>query len=806
METRYNPKEVEPRIQKFWSDNKLFKFDRNSSKPSFCIDTPPPFTSGSPHMGNFLYWTWIDVIARYKRMKGFNVLLPQGWDCHGLPTELQVEKNYKINKNFKERFIELCKDWTRDCISKMKSKLIEIGYSSDWDYEYCTDSDDYIEFVQKTLLNLYFKKLLKRVEHPVMWCTDCGTTLAKAEVGYVEKEGTLYDIKIPVENEFITISTTRPEFLPACVAIFVHPDDERYKKFISKRAALPIYNREIPILANKEVDMEFGTGVVYLCTYGDESDIKWQKKFNLPYINILTEDGKLNDNAGKFKGLSLEDARIKIVEELGNMGLLEKEMKFKHNVLCHTERGACLNPIEFLIKKQWAIESVKFSKDILEMADDVEWYPDYMKKRLINWVESMDWDWIISRQRVFGTPIPFWYCEKCEKIFYPGKEDLPVNPSIEKYPQEECECGGKIVGETDVCDGWVDSSITPLIISGYWKDDQDMFKKLYPNDVRQQGHDIIRTWAYYTILRCSLETSMKPWKKILVNGMILGPDGREMHKSLGNLIMPDEIMSKNGADAIRAGMIMMGAYGNDVPFSWKDMDFTFRFLTKYWNILRFSEPQLKKIDSTELTLIDSWMISKLQRTIKKVTDDLEKFQFASAFDTLHNFVWHDLADNYLEMIKYRLYEDKLKEPAIYTLYQVLFSVNKMLAPIIPHITEEIWQTIFKKFEKGISVHSSSWPELNESLIDKENEETGDSIVAIISAVRQYKSKRGLSLNAPIEKLTIECDDKTQKRLEDAFDDIKGTVKVKEIEFERGEFNIEGYNIKLSVKLLSNLSE
>jgi len=802
METRYNPKEVEPRIQKFWEENKLFKFDRNSNKPSFCIDTPPPFTSGDPHMGNFLYWTWIDTICRYKRMRGFNVLLPQGWDCHGLPTELQVEKNYKISKNFKERFLELCKEWTDECIDKMKTKLIEMGYSSDWDYEYSTDSDDYLAFVQKTLLNLYFKKLLKKVEHPVMWCTKCGTSLAKAEVGYKEKEGILYGIRIPVGKEHITISTTRPEFLPACVAIFVHPDDKRYQKFINKNARLPIFDREVPILENKEVDMEFGTGVVYLCTYGDESDIKWQKKFNLPCINIITEDGKLNENAGKFKGMSLEDARIGIVEELGSMGLLEGERKFKHNVLCHTERSSCLNPIEFLIKKQWAIDAMKFSDDMLTLSKDVEWYPDHMQKRLINWVESMDWDWIISRQRVFGTPIPFWHCDKCEKIFYPKEDELPVNPAIQKYlPQEKCECGGNIIGETDICDGWVDSSITPLVISGYWKKDEQLFKKLYPIDVRQQGHDIIRTWAYYTMLRCFIETSQKPWKKILVNSMILGPDGREMHKSLGNLVMPDEVMSKNGADAIRAGMIMMGAYGNDVPFSWKDMDFTFRFLTKYWNILRFSEPQLQKIENTELTVIDSWMITKLQKVIKKVTDDLENFRFAPAFETLHNFIWHDLADNYLETIKYRLYEDKIKEPALYTLYNVLLSINKMLAPIMPHITEELWQTIFRKFEKDVSVHVSSWPIANDRMIDYESEKAGDIAMAIISFVRQYKNKRGLSLNAPIEKLMIECDSETQRKLEDVFDDIKGTVKIKEIEFAKGEFVLEGYEkIKLSVKL------
>jgi len=801
MQTRYNPKEVEQKIQKFWQENSIFKFDRNSNKPSFCVDTPPPFTSGIPHMGQVLWWTWIDLISRYKRMRGFNVLLAQGWDCHGLPTELYVEKNYKIGKNFKERFLELCKEWTKECIGKMKSKMIEMGYSADWDYEYSTDNDDYLAFVQKTLLNLYFKKLLKRVEHPVMWCTKCGTSLAKAEVGYKEKEGTLYDIRIPVGGEFIAISTTRPEFLPACVAIFVHPEDERYKKFIDKKAILPIFNREVPILANREVDKEFGTGVVYLCTYGDESDIKWQKRFGLPCINIITEDGKLNENAGKFRELSLEDARIAIVEELGTIGLLQEEKKFKHNVLCHTERSSCLNPIEFLTKKQWAIEAVKYSKDILELAGDIEWYPDYMQKRLINWVESMDWDWIISRQRVFGTPIPFWHCEKCEKIFYPKTEELPINPAIQKYlPQENCECGGKIIGETDVCDCWVDTSVTPLVISGYWKNDEELFRKLYPNDVRQQGHDIIRTWGYYTMLRCFLEATRKPWKKMLINGMILGSDGREMHKSYGNIVMPDEVLSKNGADAIRTGMIMMGAQGNDIPFSWKDMEFAFRFLTKYWNILRFSTSHLEKKDTIGITTTDSWITTKLQKVIKKVTDDLENFQFASAFETLHNFVWHDLADNYLEMIKYRLYENKMKEQALYTLYNVIISVNKMLAPIMPHITEEIWQNFFRKYEKEISVHISKWPDFNESLIDKENESIGDIAVAIISFLRQYKSKRGLSLNSPVEKITIECDSETQKRIEDVFDDIKGTIKVKDIEFGKGDIDLENYNIKINVRI------
>jgi valyl-tRNA synthetase len=800
MEKNYNPKDIEPKITKFWEENKLFKFDRSSSKPSFCIDTPPPFTSGVPHMGHALWWTWNDVVARYKRMRGFNVLLPQGWDCHGLPTELKVEKNFKVKKSDKEKFLEACKMWTDDMIKKMKVKMIEMGYSSDWDFEYSTDSKEYIAFAQKTLLNLFYRSLLKRVDHPMMWCTKCGTTLAKAEVGYKEKEGILYDIKLPVEDDHIIISTTRPEFMPACVAVFVHPEDARYKRYTGKKVKLPIFGREVPILSNEDVDMSFGTGVVYLCTYGDEADIRWQKKYNLPAIIIINEYGKMNENAEILNGLSLKDARERILQELAKLGLLVKETKFKHNVLVHTERGDCLNPIEFLIKKQWAIETVKFSDKVLEMANSMEWYPDFMKKRLENWTNSMDWDWIISRQRVYGTPIPFWYCEKCEQIFAPKPEELPVNPSIQTYKKDKCDCGGRILGETDICDGWIDSSISPLIISGYWKGDDELFKKLYPNSMRQQGNDIIRTWAYYTMLRCYLETGIKPWKSVLINNMILGPDGREMHKSVGNVVLPDEVLSKQGADTIRSGLIMMGVLGNDVAFAWKDMNFTFKFLTKLWNIFRFSSETLDKTKNKQLTLMDFWILTKLQNVIEKVTKSYEEFQFTEAFETLHTFIWHDIADNYLEMVKYRIFENKAKESVVTTLYDLLITVTKLLAPITPFLTEELWQEFFRDREKVISVHSSDWPTANASLTDSDALEMGDMAVAMISSIRQYKNKRGIALNAPIEQLTIECDEKYRKRLERVFEDIKGTIKVKEIIFGQGEIVIENFPLKISVKI------
>jgi valyl-tRNA synthetase len=304
------------------------------------------------------------------------------------------------------------------------------------------------------------------------------------------------------------------------------------------------------------------------------------------------------------------------------------------------------------------------------------------------------------------------------------------------------------------------------------------------------------------MLRCYLETGQRPWNDILINGMILGPDGREMHKSIGNVIMPDEVLSKQGADTIRAGLIMMGAYGNDVPFAWKDMNFTFKFLTKLWNIFRFSSEHLRKSDNRKLTLSDIWILTKLQNVIEKVTKNFEDYCFTEAFETLHSFIWHDLADNYLEMVKYRLFEDKAKESVITTLYEVLISITKMLAPITPFITEELWQTFFK--DESVSVHISEWPKANASLVDKDAEESVDMAVAIISAIRQYKNKRGLALNAPLDLVSIECEVTLRKKLERTFEDIKGTIKTKDVEFGQGDLEIEGFPIKIGVRLPSNI--
>ncbi len=778
---RFDPLASEARLQKYWEEKGVYRFDEAGSKKTYVIDTPPPFTSGVPHMGHVLWWTWNDIIARFKRMQGYNVLLPQGWDCHGLPTELKVEKDYKIKKSDRKRFLEACKEWTDVCINNMKSYMTRVGYSTDWNYEYTTNSPEYIAFVQKTLVNLFNKGMIERVEHPVMWCTKCATTLAKAEVGYVEKDGVLYHIKFDVEGGGkITIATTRPEMMAACVSIFVNPEDDEYKDAIGKTAKIPIFGQEAKIMANPDVDMEFGTGAVYLCTYGDEMDIKWQKRYNLPAVNLINEDGTLNKNAKQFESLDIEDARIKIVEELSMLGRVEKEEKFVHNVLSHTERAACHNPIEFMLMKQWSIKVKDRSGDAIKIANEINWFPEHMKIRLENWVTSMDWDWVFSRQRVFGTPIPFWHCLKCDKIF--STEHFPVDTSTEAYKTDKCGCGGQIAGETDVCDGWIDSSITPLIVSGYWKNNGALHAKLYPADLRQQGHDIIRTWTYYTILRCFLETDEKPWKSILINSLILGPDGREMHKSLGNVVLPDDVLLKHGADTIRAGLIMLGLYSSDVAFNWQNMEFAYKFSTKFWNIFRLFASYAESFSGpSEITShMDKWILSKMNRTIIGITNDIENYQFAHAFESLHDFIWHEVADNYLEFIKYRLYSNADKESALTTLYYLVMNSVKMLSIFMPYITEEMFQIYLNKFEKSESVHALSWPSADSNAIDENAERCGETAKYIISAIRKFKTSNAMPMNSEIKQLVIECNGDDLGSVSKIIKDIGGTMNVKEI--------------------------
>jgi valyl-tRNA synthetase len=815
----YNPLSAEPKWQKYWDALGIHRFRHDDHRaPTYVIDTPPPYPSGEFHMGTALNWTYFDIVARYKRMRGFNVLFPQGWDCHGLPTEVQVERKYGIRKGDlpAEKFRELCVQLTTENIAHMKEEMNSFGFSIDWSTEYRTMDPSYYGKTQLSFVQLYKRGLIYRGEHPVNWCPRCETAIADAEVEYQDKKTLLHYIKFKIAGEggTLTIATTRPEYLPACVVVAVHPDDQRYRSYIGKRLEVPPFGQLVEIIEDEEVDPSFGTGVVMVCTFGDKTDVRWVKRYKLPVIKLIDEKGRMTEAAKKYSGMTVEEARQAIIADLRARGLIEKQEELPHSVgVC----WRCKTPVEILSKPQWFMRVLALNDRVIEEAKKVRWVPDYMLTRFIDWVKSMDWDWVISRQRIFATPIPVWYCAKCKEPVVAEEEQLPVVPARDRPPVDRCpRCGNEsFEPEQDVLDTWMDSSITIAAHAGWPQIDP----RLFPADLQPNGTDIIRTWDYYLMVRHLALLNQAPYRTVLINGMVLGTDGRAMHKSLGNYVDSSKARDKYGADALRQWAAIGASTGADVPFSWKDVEFGYRFMRKFWNAVRFARSYLNseiaRRDRSRVNLrpVDSWMLSRLNRLIKEVTGWLEDFQFNRALGEIHNFIWHELCDMYIEEIKHRLYSgDKTAEGAAFTLYHVILTSIKLLAPFIPHFTEEVYQTFFANFEGLPSIHASEWPKPDEAAIDEAAESLGEITNKIVSALRQFKSTRKMALNTEIPGLEIYTPTRElAKRLEEIADDVAGTMQVREIkitsekpELEERLISVEPNFAKLGPRLRGDL--
>jgi len=781
--------EVEKKWQKKWIESEIYKFDWNDrERPVFTIDTPPPYPSGEFHMGNVLNWTYFDMVARYKRMRGYNVHFPQGWDCHGLPTEVRVERLYGIKKTevSPEEFRKLCIEFADKNIKAMKEAVIRLGCSIDWSLEYKTMDPDYWRRTQLSFVLLYRKGFIYRDVHPVNWCPRCGTAIADAEVEYVERKGYLYYIKFKLSNgEPLIIATTRPELIPACVAVAVHPEDKRYAHLIGEEVEIPIFGRKVRIIADNMVDPKFGTGAVMICTYGDKADVKFVAKHDLQLMLCINEEGRMTEKAGKYAGMTIEECRRTIVEDLEKLGLIERAEEVEREVgVC----WRCKTPIEILVKKQWFMKTRILTGDVERKAYEIEWYPEYMRYRLIDWAKSLDWDWVISRQRIFATPIPIWYCENCGEIIVAEPDWLPIDPRTTSPKIDKCpKCGeNKFKPETDVLDTWFDSSITCAVHAG-WPDRED-WRRLFPSDLHPSGYDIIRTWAYYLMVRHLALFGEKPYKRCLINGMVLGTDGRMMHKSYGNYVAASEVFEKYGADATRQWAAGGGATGSDIPFRWSEVKHGWRFIRKLWNASRFISMQLKDFDpkeKVELEIVDKWLMSKLSKTIRAVTEAFEKYAFNIALERIRIFTWRVFCDQYIEAVKHRLYNpeiygEKSRKAAQHTLYKALYTIIQLLAPICPHITEEIYHRMYAWEKNYSSIHVSPWPK--PWSVDVEAEEIGDLAVAIISTIRREKASRRMPLSSKVRKLKIYVKDKEKaEKLMKVIDDIAGTCKAEEIE-------------------------
>lgn len=807
--------ENESKWLKKWEKDETYKFIGDGTKPRYVIDTPPPYPTGSIHMGHVLNWAYIDFNARYRREKGMDVLFPQGWDCHGLPTEVKVEETHNIKKNDVSRaeFRNMCIDLTTENIAMMKNQMQSVGFSQDWSREFVTMTPEYRRKTQLSFLKMYDQGLIYQGIHPVNWCPRCETAIAFAEVEYADNktflnyvnfppaelcdeelrsvEGNSYisssDKRANSSNSGVLIATTRPELMSACVAVVVHPEDERYSSLLGKYVEVPLSGQKVKIIADDEVDPEFGTGAVMVCTFGDKTDVAWVNKYDLDVIEAITEQGILTSAAGKYEGMDLADAKDQTIEDLKAQGYLTKQEEVNQNV---GQCWRCKTPIEILVKKQWFVAVTRLIDNIKEASNEMNWVPEHMKSRLMNWADSMEWDWCISRQRLFATPIPVWYCKKCGKVHLPEEKQLPIDPTIDK-PLEPCECGStEFIGEEDVLDTWMDSSISPLSIAG-WPDPS--YRNIFPANIRPQGHDIIRTWAFYTTLRCLALTGEKPFDDIVINGMVFGEDGFKMSKSRGNVTAPDEVVSKYGADPLRL-WAANSVPGSDVAFDWKDIKHGYKFIRKFWNAFRFismhifdGESEIA-ISKDKLNPMDKWIFAKLNKLNKTADKAFSEYNYATAVNNIEKFIWHDFCDEYIEAVKYRLYNDNISPEsriaAKYTLRTVVEDSLKFLAPIAPFFSEEVYQY----FGNVGSIHNTLWPEIDEKLDSVEAEEKGDLAIELIGEIRRFKSASKIPLNLPVSKVNVYLNEKT-KDLKEIFkyftNDIEGTLKIDDFTIKEG---------------------
>ena len=775
-----------------WEKEGIYRFNIDSPKPVFSIDTPPPYASGKPHIGFAYHYSAIDSIARYMRMKGYEVLFPMGIDRNGLPIEVQVEKKYNIRmfEYPREKFIELCKELLDEYEKDILNLCRRLGFSNnslDPKEVYRTDSPEYRALTQATFIRIFKEGLIYEDYRPNNWCPRCRTTIADAEVEYSEEDTDFVYIRFPLEDGgHIVVATTRPELLAACRAILVHPDDDRYRDLHNKNVIVPIYERKVRIIPHREVDVNFGTGAMMLCSYGDQVDVRLFRELRLEPIVAINEDGVMTEAAGKYAGLPVREARRKIIEDLMANGYVENIEKIKHRVpIC----WRCKTPIEFIPMSEFYLKQIDFLEDLKRIVEEIEFHPKKNKQLLIDWINSVKSDWPISRRRYYGTEIPIWYCENGHAVLpEPGKY---YRPWAEDPPFEKCPyCGSKkFTPETRTFDTWMDSSISALYISGYMRDEK-LFSRAFIVSLRPQGKEIVRTWLFYTLLRVYQLTGKPAFKHVWISGLVMDEKGRKMSKSLGNIIYPEPLIEKYGADALRFAGAAEARLGSDLMASEARIEAASRFIQKLYSIARFISafPEPNK-DEVELQPLDEWIIAEANKTLERVIELYEDFDFF-AVNFIRNFAWYVFADHYIELVKGRAYgnvgNERQQKAAWWTLHYVLKIILKVLAPVTPFITDYIYRKLY-----GKTIHLEKFPE-----VEKYNAEMlkyTELIKETDARVWKLKKEHKLSLNAPIKRVRIpkelrifELDMKTAYVAENIeYFDVEGDIedKVEKIDIE-----------------------
>ena len=784
MEKKYDSALCEQSARALWEQHKTYAFDP-ARGPLYSIDTPPPTVSGSLHIGHIFSYTQTDIIARYKRLSGHAVFYPFGFDDNGLPTERFVEKQRGISagKVGRSAFIKACLEETAEIEKKFEDLWKQIGLSVDWKMCYSTIDEQTRKISQQSFIELYKKGFIYRKEEPALFDTVYRTSVAQADLEDIEKETIFSDIvftvKLPDGTQEVIIATTRPELLPSCVALFFNPQDARYQLLKGKTAKVPFYGHEVPILTDEKVQIEKGTGLVMCCTFGDKTDIEWFKKYNLPYKQSIGFDGKMLEHTGPLAGLKVPEARAKMLEILKELKVVLNQKLIMHSISIY-ERSK--NPIEYVMLPQWFLKILPYKQDILAVADTINWYPSFMKSRFIDWVTNLQWDWCLSRQRSFGIPFPVWHDQTTGQTLLPDTKNLPVDPQEQSFPGGNSH-GHKIVPDTDVMDTWNTSSLTPYICEALAHE-----KKFVPMGMRPQAHDIIRTWAFYTIVKSWMHQGTAPWKDIVISGHVLSSEQEKISKSRGNAPLdPINLLKTYPADVIRY-WTASGSLGYDVAFSDTKLKIGQKLLVKLWNAALFTRehhPTETTIVNDQLGAVNEWLLHRATETFEQYTRYFDAYEFGLALHVVEEFFWQDFCDNYIELIKDQLfnpekYDAKIVAATKAVLHQVMMRILQLFGPYIPHITEMIYQKLFAKHYGINSLHITIFETIQKQHQFPESVKQVAAILAIVGQIRKLKSDHALSLKTELTDCVIVAEQSSIDFLEKHEALLKGITNARSI--------------------------
>ena len=831
---------VEGKWGNSWVQNKTFAFDKTAAKEDvYSIDTPPPTVSGSLHVGHVFSYTHTDLIARYQRMTGKKVFYPIGWDDNGLPTERRVQNYFGVrceptlpfDANFvapnepsekqipisRKNFVELCEKLTLEDEKVFESLFQTLGLSIDWNYTYQT-----IDKRARTVSQRAFLRNLKRgeayqAEAPTLWDVTFRTAVAQAELEDRERPGAFHKIGFKKQNgENVYIETTRPELLPSCVALVANPDDDRYKELFGKTVTTPLFDVEVPVVAHQLADPEKGSGIAMICTFGDLTDVIWWREFDLPTRGLIGWDGRIvaenpewlttesaKQTFEKIVGKTSHTAREVLVAELKASGDLVGEPKPITHAVKFFEKGD--KPLEIVTTRQWYIRNggrdQELRTKLLKRGSELNWHPEYMKVRYENWVEGLNGDWLISRQRFFGVPLPLWYKLDADgnpdydQIIVPDEKQLPIDPQSEApagFDESQRNKPNGFIGDPDVMDTWATSSLTPQIAAS-WELDNDLFNRVFPMDLRPQSHEIIRTWLFSTVVRSHLEENSLPWKNASISGWILDPDRKKMSKSKGNVVTPIDLLEEYGSDAVRY-WAAMGRPGTDTAFDTGQMKIGKRLAIKLLNASKFSLSLNATLNSDDVTqAVDHALLNKLAQVVETATSSFDKYDYTRALEVAETFFWA-FTDDYVELVKERTYGNQgeaAANSARAALGITTHTLLKLFAPFIPFVTEEVWSW----WQEG-SIHLQSWPKSSEIITNKSvGIDPLNNVTWILSEVRKVKTENKQSMKAEVKTLEIWAKAEVIEQVKDAQKDLIAAGNIKDLKI-----NVTDSEIKVKAEL------